>query len=376
MKKFLAIALALGVVLSLAACGPKDPGDVPDKGKDVQPSVTAEDLLSTNYGVDELKSITMSVFFDINVADYVGVLGGVYEETEDLIHLAVDAVDVANVDTWYDIYYDRVSQKLYTQDENGLWVGERVPDFDLGLRRVCDLNATDLIFDTELAVGSESKVTVDEDGNETVEGVYEVHGRSDSGVVADIVSFILENNDLVNYACNSVFTYDAGTQQLVGMSWTLHGEEYEVIIEADVDKVNETEITLPFDPAETVKDNVPEEVEDDWDWKLGRLENETLLATEYFNVEYADNETFMKGIGERYSGMHEGVLYTARYWFNSYSREGFMRMLATGKPQIEEDYDAAVLVCGLAGVDKECLWKDGYMTEEQAMLAWDMFFDE
>lgn len=84
----------------------------------------------------------------------------------------------------------------------------------------------------------------------------------------------------------------------------------------------------------------------------------------------------MKGIGERYSGMHEGVLYTARYWFNSYSREGFMRMLATGKPQIEEDYDAAVLVCGLAGVDKECLWKDGYMTEEQAMLAWDMFFDE
>lgn len=376
MKKFLAIVLALGVVLSLAACGPKDHGDVPDKGKDVQPSVTVEDLLSTNYGVDALKSITMSVFFDINVADYVGVLGGVYEETEDLIHLAVDAVDVANVDTWYDIYYDRVSQKLYTQDENGLWIGERVPDFDLGLRRVCGLNATDLIFDTELAVGSGSKVTVDEDGNETVEGVYEVHGRSDSGVVADIVSFILENNDLVNYSCNSVFTYDAGTHKLKGMSWTLHGEEYKVIIEADIDKVNETKITLPFDPAETVKDNVPEEVEDDWDWELGRLENETLLATEYFNVEYADNETFMKGIGERYSGMHEGVLYTARYWFNSYSREGFMRMLATGKPQIEEDYDAAVLVCGLAGVDKECLWKDGYMTEEQAMLAWDMFFDE
>lgn len=354
MKRLLCFTMSLVLILSLAACGGwKEPPvviDEPETGAqdEVDIGVTAEELLLSNYGVEDLQSVTLGLLIQVTSDEYTGKVAGMFEQTDGEFHLILDEISPAdaNFPLYYNIYYDVAEETLYRIGVDGSWVKAVVPDYDMGFNRLSSIRAPNLV---EGAVVADAR-----DG-------YRVSGVSTNGVVADLVSFMFENNDIGN--ASVVFTYDKVSLMLRNMHWEVEQDGTSLIIDADVSNVNSTSITWPFD-----KEDVPFEdgepvgdvVED---YIPGRLEGETLLCEAMFNTDYVGESEFLAGIPEQYRNLHEGVLYLTRWYFNSYSREGFVRMLSSSKPEIEEELTAAVLFCELANIPFENIWQGGFMSE-------------
>lgn len=358
MKRMLSLFLALVLALSLVGCGKTEPTKKDDLPNDISQEekgvdVTAEELLLTNYGVDELQSMTLGLLIEVTSDEYTGRLGGMFEQTEEMFHLIIDEITSGTTESplYYDIYYDIKNETLYRFDSEAGWVKSIVPDYDMGFNRLSSIPAPNLV-----------------DGALVSEGAmgYLVTGTTSNGVVADLMSFMFEDNDLTYASVSTCFTYDKDSRLLKNMHWEAEQDGTKFVIDADVTNINATSFIVPFDMELVPFEGVDTDGDELDEYIAGRLEGEQLMSEVMFSTDYVGESDFLAGIPEQYRNLHEGVLYITRWWFNSYSREGFIRMVSSSKPEIEEELSAAVLVCTLADIPYEYLWQGGFMSESEA----------
>lgn len=351
MKRVLCGLLAVLMMLSLSACRNTEPTE---KEADDVPEVTCKELLASGYGVDEFKSVTLGLLFEVESQGFSGHFGGIYEEDEKLWHLVVDEITPINEEEpfYFEVYYDKTDNVVYMAESAG-WTKHSISDYDVGFHRLSSINPTELV--------ESPRLEVDKSG-------FKVAGFSTNGVVSDLMSFAIDNVDLTGELILTTFTYDLD-HFLNNMRWESDSIEGRFVIDATVSKVNNTFVSMPFNAENAIDGDASVESAlglNDWlEFVPGCDEGEKLLALEYFGVDYVREFDFVEGIPERYRTLSEGVLYMARYYYNSYSIEGFQRMVASSKPSIEEEYQATVLVCDLTGIPLECLWQNGFMMQSE-----------
>jgi len=364
MKKLLSLLIVMCFILGLVGCGQTGriveelPVTSSEEDSDVPVYPEPEDLLLGNYGVDSLDSMTLELTLDISLGDYKETYEGVYEQTEDTIHFDIWRPGEED-STLFNSYFSITDDIMYAYDTvDSVWKGTYVETFDVGFNRLSNMSASDLVL--------RPKMVVPKDGDQIFDAKFEendvlyVEGITDSSVVESMLCLF----DAPAFEYPSVtaqFVYGMEDHKLRLMHWDVSdGDDY-VTIDAKVADLNSTSIELPFD-----KDTVEVSgggVEDIWNSVDGVREGEVSLAKEFFGVDYVRETDFLASIDAEYRDLGGDILYLARYFYNSYSREGFERMLKDTVPTIEDEPMAAVLVCELTGIPFEKLYAGKFMTE-------------
>lgn len=359
MKRALVLVLALGLLLTgcqrrTEPTEPLEPPSAVDTSLDpIEVAVTAEDLLEAGYGVDELNSWALDIAFRITSSESSKDYHISYEQAENMLHLAVSELDkdgssVEALDTYYDL-----DDQTYFYQEDGAWCMESLPTYNAVFDRLSEIPLSELIENPELTESDDC---------------YYISGLASHGIVFDLAG-IMYDGELSNVERNVFFTYDKETKVLKNMLFEINDGVSSVIIDMDILGINAVSMMIPFD-INTIGEEIGYGDEEDiWDTLSGKEEGEKYLAEEYFDTDYVRESDFIAGLPEQYRGIHEGVLYMARYYYNSYSREGFIRMLSASKPSIDEEYMAAVLVCELTGIPLETLWENGFMSQDDVTNA-------
>lgn len=364
MKKLLSLMVVMCSILGLVGCGQtgriveEPPVTSFEEDSDVPVYPEPEELLLGNYGVDSLDSLTLELKLDISLGDYKDTYEGVYEQTEDTIHFDIWRLG-EEYGTLSNSYFSITDDIMYAYDTvDSVWKGTYVETFDVGFNRLSNMSASDLVL--------RPKLVVPKDGDQIFDAKFEendalyVEGITDSSVVESLLCLF----DAPAFEYPSVtaqFVYGMEDHKLRLMHWDVSdGDDY-VTIDAKVVDLNSTSIELPFDKA-TVEVSGGG-VEDIWNSVDGVREGEVSMAKEFFGVDYVRETDFLASIDAEYRDLGGDILYLARYFYNSYSREGFERMLKDTVPTIEDELLAAVLVCELTGIPFEKLYAGKFMTE-------------
>lgn len=96
------------------------------------------------------------------------------------------------------------------------------------------------------------------------------------------------------------------------------------------------------------------------------LESEKPIYVEFFDGEPFTIDTLEKLLEPELIWVQEDVLEELLYFFNEFSKAGFLRLLADGYINDSDVQDAAVLVCFLLSIPYEKLWENEFMKQDVA----------
>lgn len=368
MKRILSFVLASCLVFGLTSCAPQQKpevsvGDIPGKVEFVYPE--PEELLSGNYGVDDLQSFTLGVLVEMDIPGYNGSYAGTYQQDGHWLYLALDEVSesVDDVGEYISIYYDIRDETMYYKDAEGVVHGKVEPDLALGFNVLDSIEATKLVRNPEMSIDASTE-PVEVNGEWVLEDTEVVIlGSTDAALIDELVSALgVVSQELpADVIVDTKFTYELPSGLLSGMRWDIEGSGYKLVIDAEVSAINETVITIPYKEEEVQYEG--RAVDEIWNSVDGVREGEVSLSKEFFGVDYVQEFDFLMAIDEEYRDLEPDILYLVRYFYNSYSREGFQRMLLETVPTVEYEGFSAVLVCELAGIPWESLYAGKFMTE-------------
>lgn len=360
MRRF--VSLLLVMLLAILTVGCKDEAEEPmmltalTPELEVTPYISAKSLLLSGFGVDSIDSMTLNMLYQLSCDGSTAVIELMYEQTPELVHVAFSPKKMDGYENnlgYSEAYYSFEDLVSYQLMDDG-WHGSGISDSDVEGFRTMTQTFSTLNEIVHLPTKSQ------------VENDYIVQGTLTTDFVELLfgdVPFDIEEAEL-----NAYCTYDVDTLRLRNIFFeVLNGKDF-MILDIDIVSINGTILELPFELGDVLLDELvepTEEVTDDtWvngSWLQG---DEKFLAYEYFNIDYVREAEFNEWIRSVYGDIPDGVVYMARYYFNSCSREGFIRMLETSKPTIGEEYPAAVLVCSIIDVPLESLWINGFMNVE------------
>lgn len=364
MKKFLSLALALVMVLSLCACGDKndkepaasspdkevtEPSQRPsDSGSDVT-GVTADELISSGYGVADLKSVTLDMTFTIREGSLSMNTHVLYEHDEHYAHLIADEQydEAGNSNPMdYEFYYSFDDSTVY-QRKDGDTVAGNADRYEMGISKL-----------VTVPMGNICKNPVFEEGVEW----YCVSGVSPASLVNDVLSFVYDDMPELKDDVNVTLFYDKENHQLTGMAWETAFDASNLYINAVVRDINNTVVV--FDTSGDGAD-VPVDNEEDFiacDWENG----EKYIAETLYGTSMVLDEEIPDKFGGQFPWLSDDELFEVKWFVNYYSPEGFARLLSEPFYPSEDEQTAAVIVCHLLGMQYTSLWENGYMEQSAA----------
>lgn len=369
MKKFLSLLLACLMVLSLAACGGKEndagtkrgsshehtagvsePSDSSEPAvADPEPEVTAEDLISTGYGVDigVPKSAALKLDFKVQEGSLSRTISCVHEHDAFYDHMTVTSQfdqDGTEIPMEYEFYYSYADSTVY-QSSNGEVVAGVADGFECGITKVITTPVAEMVSNPTLEMTSKE---------------YLVSGKFPFELFNGMLGFVYDDAATFTEDVDVQFIYSKGTNELVCIIWNATADGTDYIVTANVSGVNSTEVTFDVSsPSSNTADD-----------SSSCRDGETLIAMTLYNTDFLYEEDVVEALSEKYPWADDDVVFQYRYFCNFYSKEGFVRRLSDSYIATESEQIAAVIMCKALGVPAENLWQNGYMPQELAEEYW------
>lgn len=344
MKKWLALILALVMCVSLVGCtGEKEPEEEEEPEFVFElANPTPDELLSGGYGVDDLKSVTYNMVFQVERGKETSNIDGFYEQADGVYHMALVEMSppASREAVVSDTYYDAVAGVEYESDA-GVWHA-MATDYDDIFYRLSQVPLKELVIDPVMS----------ESDNE-----YHVLSDTLHEVVNDLMGHVFNREDLLGAKKGTFLTYDRESRLLRNMLFEAQTSALLVVVDIDVFNVNTTEVVVPFDMEDVIYDVSKPDV------SVNRYPGEKYISDEFFGVSYLSTETIL----ELYPSLDEVELFAVRQLANNYSKEGFLRMLRNPEMTMYEERVAAVVVCKIMNTKLESLWANDFMSQDEAI---------
>lgn len=365
MKRFFTLCLVMALAIAAVGCNASEAETLYVRPQYKEPVVThyipsAEGLLRSGFGVEQIDSLTLNMLYQVSVDTQLAEVELMYEQTSELVHVVATPIQ------FVDLEFNAANNEVYC-DLSDLTVYNLI-DGEWHVSHIAEPD-TDFFSIISETFGSLDQIIYDADVVETVDGYHIVGSLS-----GDFVAWFFGENlqlDIESSELHAYCTYDKDNLRLRNMIFEVtQGKDF-VVLDIDVVSTNSTDLTLPFEPGDIVLDDITDAAvapsEDVWAAGAWREEDEILLSEEYFGIDYIREVDFLGWLSSEYGEVSDGVAYMVRYYMNSCSRDGFVRMLYASSPTISDEYPAAVMLCFLCEIPVANLWESGFMTQEVAV---------